>query len=105
MERLPGDRGTEGAVREVLEFFRIHVREWLSPADVARRLERPESFVSVILSNLAAGYVLTTDGDRFRYDPDPVIDLDVQRFLRRAATHTQLVQNNLAKFRDRYGSR
>lgn len=101
--RLPGDRTTETTVREVLELMRIHINEPLASGEVARRLERPESAVSVILSRLTDAYVLRAEGDRYRYDPDPLNDLDVRRFLARAATHSQLVKNNVARFRERYG--
>ena len=101
--RLPGDRGTENTVREVLELMRIHVSESISVHEVARRLERQEAVVSVILSTLVDSYVLRADGERFRYDPDPLNDLDVRRFLARAASHSQLVQTNVARFRERYG--
>lgn len=100
---LPGDRATETTVREVLELMRLHTSEPIASGEVARRLERPESAVSVILSKLTDAYVLRTEGDRYRYDPDPLNDLDVRRFLTRAATHSQLVQNNVARFRERYG--
>ena len=59
----------------------------------------------MILSSLAAGYILKADGDEYRYARDPVVELDVQRFLRRSGQHSQLVQDNLARFRDRYGYR
>ena len=101
--RLPGDRTTETTVREVLELMRIHLDERITAAEVARRLERPESSVSVILSCLSDAYVLRVDGGRYRYDPDPLNDLDVRRFLARAQTHSQLVQDNVARFRERYG--
>jgi len=100
---LPGDRATEGVVREVLQLVSAHAGEWMSANDVSRRLERPEPSVAVILSKLADGYVLHSDADRYRYDRDPVVDLDVKRFLHRSEAHTQLAQNNLARFRDRYG--
>jgi hypothetical protein len=105
MGRLPSDRSTEDAVRDVLELARIHAGEWLGASEVARRLQRPEESVRVILSKLAEGYVLHSDGDRFRYDSDTLLDLDVERFLHRSQQHTQFQQNNLAKFRDRFGSR
>lgn len=101
--RLPGDRTTEATVREVLELMRVRSSDSMSAQEVARRLERQESVVTVILSTLVDTYVLRADGDRFRYDPDPLNDLDVRRFLARAATHSQLVQTNVARFRERYG--
>ena len=105
MGRLPGDRATEDAVRDVLELMRIHAGEWLAVSDVAHRLQRPDESVRMLLSRLAEGFVLHSDGSSFRYDRDPVVDLDVQRFLHRSERHTQFAANNLAKFRDRYGQR
>jgi DNA-binding IclR family transcriptional regulator len=102
---MPGDRATENAVREVLELMSSHAGESLTPDRVADRLNRPEHSVQVILSSLAAGYILKADEDAYRYERDPVVELDVQRFLRRSGQHSQLVQDNLARFRDRYGYR
>lgn len=103
LDRLPCDRTTEDAVRDILELMRIHVGEWLSAPEAARRLQRPEESVRVILSKLAEGFVLHTDGSHFRYDRDALIDLDVEQFMHRSQRHTQFAQNNLAKFRDRFG--
>ena len=64
LERLPGDRGTESTVREVLELMAIRVGEWLDAGDVATRLERPEASVRVVLSRLAEAHVLRADGER-----------------------------------------
>lgn len=99
------DRATENTVREMLHVLADHPHQWFSAAEVAHRVERPESFVTVILSKLAEGFVVVADGSRYRIDPDPVVDLDVRRFLRRSEVHNQLAQDNLARFRDRYGHR
>ena len=100
---LLGDRAVETTVREVLRLLALHQSEWLSAGEVARRVERPDADISVILSRLADGSILLVDDGRFRLDRDPVVDLDVKRFLDRSDVHGQLAQNNLAKFRDRYG--
>jgi hypothetical protein len=102
---MPGDRATENAVRDVLLLLSAHPEESLSAQRVADRLKRPEHAIQVILSSLAAGYVLAAEGNAYRYVRDPVVELDVQRFLRRSGQHSQLVQDNLARFRDRYGYR
>ena len=102
---MPGDRSTENAIREVLELMSSHSGESLTAGRIAGRLNRPEHSVEVILSTLAAGYILKADGDAYRYERDPVVELDVQRYLRRSGQHSQLVQDNLARFRDRYGYR
>lgn len=97
------DRATESLVREILEMFRRKTGRPVSAATVASLVDKPESLIAVILSRLADGSVLTFDGERYRYDSDPVVELDVKGFLRRSETHERLAQNNLAKFRDRYG--
>lgn len=102
---LPDDRVTENTVREVLQFMSRHAEQWLCTSDISHRVEVPENRVSVILSKLADGFVLFSDGDRYRYVHDPVVDLDVKRFLTRSEVHSSLAQNNLARFRDRYGQR
>ena len=102
---MPGDRSTENAIREVLELMSSHSGESLTAGRIAGRLNRSEHSVEVILSTLAAGYILKADGDAYRYERDPVVELDVQRYLRRSGQHSQLVQDNLARFRDRYGYR
>jgi hypothetical protein len=102
---LPDDRGTENTVREVLQLMSLHAGEWMQADDVSRRLERPGYPVSAILTKLAAGFVLHADGDRFRYDSDPVVDMDIKRFLTKSEAHTRFAQNNLSRFRDRFGQR
>jgi hypothetical protein len=102
---LPDDRATENTVREVLQLMSRHAGEWMRATDVSRSLASPENRISVILSRLADGFVLHSDGDRFRYDRDPSLEIDIQRFLNKSEAHTRLAQNNLARFRDRYGQR
>ena len=102
---LPDDRATENTVREVLQLLTHHPDQWLYASDVSRRVAAPESRIAMILSKLADGFVLFGDGDRYRYVHDPVVDLDVKRFLTRSEVHSNLAQNNLARFRDRYGQR
>lgn len=105
LHALPDDRGTENTVREVLQLMSRHPGEWLRSADVSRSVAQPEHRVAVILSTLVDGSVLRSEGDRFRYDRDSLVDMDIRRFLNRAETHNRLAQNNLAQFRDRYGQR
>jgi hypothetical protein len=100
---LLGDRAAETTVREVLNLFALHPEAWFGASEVARRVERSEATVAVILSKLSDGLILVRDSGRYRLDPDPVVDLDVRRFLRKSEAHNQLAQNNLAKFRDRFG--
>ena len=105
LDRLPGDRATESTVREALHLLRIHTGESMTVSEVARRLERPESAMAVVLLELADAFVLHRDGLSYSYVRDPVVELDVERFMRRAESHSAFVQTNVARFRDRYGYR
>jgi len=58
----------------------------------------------MILCVLAGSYVLSADSDRYRYHRDTIVDMEIERFLRRAETHNEFVQANVAKFRERYGA-
>lgn len=103
LQGILGDRASENTVRAVLDVLTRHRFEWLEPADIARLVERPESTVTAILSKLFGAFVVDRDSGRYRLDPDPVVELDIKRFLRRSDVHSQLAQNNLARFRDRFG--
>jgi hypothetical protein len=105
LEHLPCDRATEATVRELLQLLRTRAGRPLTIEETAHRLERPEGAVSVILLELADAYVLHRDGICYSYMREPVTDLEVDRFLRRAASHSAMTQTNVAKFRDRYGYR
>jgi hypothetical protein len=105
LDRLPSDRATESAVREVLGLFLTRRGSALYIRDVAHRVERPESAVSAILDELAKAFVLDVHGDSYSYSGDPFSDVEIDRFLKRADSHSNLVQSNVAKFRQRYGYR
>jgi hypothetical protein len=105
LHSLPDDRATENMVREVLQLMSHNGGEWFRVAEVSRRVAAPEQRIAVILSKLADGFVLSVDGDRYRYVREPGVDLAVRRFLEKSETHSRLVQDNLARFRDRYGQR
>jgi hypothetical protein len=105
LDRLHVDRATEHAVREVLQLMRVRAGESLSAAEVARRLERSEPLVSVIRLELADAFVLQRDGVNYSYSSDPVVEMDVERFVRRSEGNSAVVQTSVAKFRDRYGYR
>jgi hypothetical protein len=105
LDRLHGDRATENTVREVLQLMRIRAGEPLTAPEVSSRLERPEALVAVILLELAGAYVLHREGPSYSYLSDPVVEMDVERFVRRSEGTSAVVQTSVAKFRDRYGYR
>lgn len=101
--RLTPDRVTENAIRETLELFRIHPEQPLTQSDVARRLERSDTLIGVILSALTDSFVLRREDGRYVYVHDSVTDLEIDRFMDRAGANSAFVQSNVAKFRERYG--
>jgi DNA-binding IclR family transcriptional regulator len=103
LEKIPDDRTSETAAKDILRLFRHHPDESLSVNDVARRSGLNESTVGMILCVLADSYVLSADADRYLYHRDTIVDMEIERFLRRAETHNEFVQSNVAKFRERYG--
>jgi predicted transcriptional regulator len=105
LQGLADDRATENLVREVLQLMSHVPGEWLRASDLSHRLAAPENRIAVILSRLADGFVLSRDADRYRFIHDPVVDLDVKRFLEKSEAHARLAQDNLARFRDRFGQR
>jgi hypothetical protein len=102
---LPDDRATENTVREVLQLMSGSGGQWLRVGEICRRVAGPEQRIAVILSKLADGLVLSEDGDRYQYVREPGVDLAVRRFLEKSEVHSRLVQDNLARFRGRYGQR
>lgn len=104
LEGLPGDRATENLVRETLQLIRVRGAA-MSVPETAERLKRPEQEVSAILERLAEACVLERQGALFAVPKDPVVQLDIDRFMRRAERHNAFVRSNVLKFRDRRGYR
>ncbi len=104
LAQLHADRSVDGVVRDVLVFFRTHPGEPYSPFEVSRRTSRPYTEVEPILLTLGRCFVLDFQADppSFRYVPDPLVDLDVERYLQRVRTVEGRLQNNVARFRQRH---
>lgn len=104
LTRLQADRTLDGVVRDVLLVFRARPDLSLSAAEVARRSNRPRAVVEPILLTLARDFVLDFQSDPpgYRYSPDALTDLDVQRYLERVSVVTGRLQDNVARFRQRH---
>jgi hypothetical protein len=104
LDRMPDDRATEQLLRRALSAFRRHPDEWLTVTRLAPALGTDERQLQELLLVLSDSFVLDSeDGPaRFRYRPDTLSELEIERFLRVADTHGELVQNNVAKFRQRF---
>jgi hypothetical protein len=107
LDALPSDRETQSDVREIVSFFSRHPGEWFSAHRVASVTDIADVQVSHVLGVLGRSYVLDSDDDeaQYRYQTDALLDLEIKRFLRRADTHSGMLQSNVDKFRRRYGER
>lgn len=105
LDRMRDDRATEQLLRRALAAFRRHPDEWLALSRLAPALGAGERDVLDILLVLSDSFVLDSEESpaRFRYRPDALSELEIERFLRVADTHGELAQNNVAKFRQRFG--
>ena len=105
---LPDDRSTACVIHEVVAFFSAHAH---TPIDI-ERVVRATGFgferVEPVMGALCSGGVLHCDGDlRLRgcsFDPDHVMALEVQRFLRTSGTPGARLQTGVGRYRNRFGS-
>lgn len=107
LEHLPHDRDSQALIRHALGMFRRHPGEWLEPGRVATATGASPERIRSILSVLAEFFVLDfTDGPpRYQYRQDRLLDMEIDRYDRKAESHSGMLQTNVEKFRQRYGSR
>ncbi len=105
LESLPADRETQTCVRELLLALERHCGEWLEVSQVARMSGVGERCAGTTLPVLARAGVVSakTDPAAYRYDPDRLLRLEVAGFLRRADFRTGKLQDNVSRFRQRFG--
>lgn len=103
LARLQADRSLDGVVRDVLLVFKHHPGVCFTSAEVARRSNRQLAAVEPILLTLARNFVLDFQSDPpgYRYAPDALLELDIQRYLQRVNVATGRLQDNVARFRQR----
>lgn len=105
LSHLPGDRDTQQRVREILLALKRHVGEELACERLAESAGVPVAGTEKVLCELARGRVISFDegSGRYLYKPDRLTAMDVDGFLRRVAVRTGMLQNNVERFRERYG--
>ena len=104
---LPLDRETSCATRDVLDLFRRHPDEWFRVAQIAGSVNRSSTLVGDILEVLRGNAVLDFDSTvrSYRYRRDTLLDIEIDRFVRRVEGGSNVVQSNVERFRQRYGAR
>jgi len=105
LSRLPEDDGTETVVRDVLTLFSKHEREWLTAEDVRRRTGHVQVAVDRVLTALKDSYVVNARAGEpveYSFTGDIALVVEIDSFVRRIRVHRDHVQNNVAKFRERF---
>jgi hypothetical protein len=107
LSELPDDRDTSAAVREVVTYFQRHAHTPLAADRVVRATGLTSSRTEPVLKALAEGGVLHCDGDprltECSYDPDRILALEVDRFLRVGGNTNVRLQTSVGRYRDRFG--
>ena len=106
---LPDDRDTATAVREVMTYFGAHPRTPIEPDRLMQATSLSSVRVEPVLAALSEGRVLHCAGDpRLApcvFEPDHVLALEVERFLRVAGITNVRLQSSVGRFRSQYGRR
>ncbi len=107
LERLPHDRESEVLLRNLLAVLRHHADEWLEPREIAPILHSTADSVGSILEVLSECFVLDFDDGppRYVYRIDRMLEIEIDRFVRGSDSRSGMLQNNVERFRQRYGSR
>ena len=103
LERLPHDWTVESTARDVLALLKRHPGRWFSGEEVRARLAYPRA-ADAVLSVLVEALVLDFEDSppRYMYHGDPLVEIELERYLRRARHHDSRIQNNVARFRRRF---
>jgi hypothetical protein len=104
---LPDDRTTASAVREVVAFFAAHEHTSIDLQRLARATALSEERARGVVQVLCSAGVLHCDGDpQLRdssFEPDGVLSMEVDRFLRSASAPTARLQASVGRYRNRLG--
>lgn len=101
---LPDDRETAAAAREVVHYFSLHSTELLESARIARATGVSGDRLLEVLGTLREHFVVDFDGaDAFTLSRDPVVALEVQRFLRTGTGPATHLQRGIDRYRGRFG--
>lgn len=104
---LPDDRDTAAAARKVIMFFHGHAHDPVGAERVARATGLSPDRTLPVMSALALEGVLNCDGDpslsQCRYEPDRILALEVDRFMRTSNSSSVRVQSGIDRYRDRFG--
>ena len=104
---LPDDRMTASAVREVVAFYAAHEHTPLDLYRISRATAISADRVAPVIQALHKAGVLHCDGDPHlkgsTFDPDRVLSMEVERFLRSAVAPNARLQAGIGRYMNRFG--
>jgi hypothetical protein len=104
---LPDDRTTACAVREVVAFYAAHEHTPIDPLRLSRATAISAERVVTVVQALCSAGVLHCDGDPHlkgsSFDPDRVLAMEVDRFLRSACAPNARLQASVGRYLNRFG--
>jgi len=104
---LPDDRTTASAVREVVAFYAAHEHTPLDLTRISRATSISSDRVAFVVQALCSAGVLHCDGDPHlrgsTFDPDHVLSMEVDRFLRTGAAPNARLQAGVGRYLNRFG--
>lgn len=107
LSALPDDRGTVHAAHEIMVCFATHAGEPLPASRISSSTGLEVGRVVPVLTAFAKCAVIDCDGDPSlglcTFQPDAVLMLEVERYLRSGSPGAALMQSSLGKFRSRLG--
>ncbi|MDR3685776.1 MAG: hypothetical protein P4L93_02295 [Coriobacteriia bacterium] len=104
---LPDDRPTATAVREVIAFYAAHEHTPIDPARISHATSLSSDRVLTVVKALCSAGVLHCDGDPdlkgSTFDPDMVLSMEVDRFLRSGGASSARLQAGVGRYMNRFG--
>jgi hypothetical protein len=104
---LPDDRMTASAVREVVAFYAAHEHTPLDPTRISHATSISSERVVAVVKALCSAGVLHCDGNPdlkgSTFDPDRVLSMEVDRFLRSGGASSARLQAGIGKYLNRLG--
>lgn len=105
---LPDDRDTSAAVREVVSYLSEHRSQPIDVPRITRVTGLSETMVVRVMTALADTFVVDCDGAPGThpcvFEPDLVLRLEVERYLRAADGSSAELQRRVDRFRGRPGA-
>jgi hypothetical protein len=103
---LPDDRDTASAVRLVVAFLQRHPDELVDAERISRATGVARPRVLAVMQALSDAFVVDCGGSgesTWRFTPNTVSTLEVQRFLRSTSNAETKLQKGAERFRSRFG--